>query len=150
MLQANLLLAMGGRKPDSFVMLDLMRLPLGILCGIGFIGAGAILRRGDMVHGVTTAATLWFVTVMGLCFGGGQLGLGLAVLAIGLFVLVMLKWFEDRIRSEHHATLVLSCQPNGPDDTRSPGLRCWQPDFGSFPSASHTPSRPSAASFGLS
>lgn len=116
MIQANLLLDLHGRRPDSFVMLDLMRLPLGILSGMGFIGAGAIVRRGDMVTGVTTAATLWFVTVMGLCFGGGQLGLGLAVLALGVFVLVFLKWFEDRLRAEHQATLVLSCQSSGLDE----------------------------------
>ena len=36
----------------------------------------AILHRDELVLGVTTAATLWFVTVMGLCFGGGQIGLG--------------------------------------------------------------------------
>jgi putative Mg2+ transporter-C (MgtC) family protein len=56
---------------------DLMRLPLGILIGVGFIGGGAILRRDDIVVGVTTAATLWLVTVIGLCLGGGQLALGL-------------------------------------------------------------------------
>lgn len=41
-------------------------------------GGGAILRRGNLVIGVTTAATLWYVTVIGLCFGGGQVFLGLA------------------------------------------------------------------------
>ena len=58
---------------DSYSVLDLMRLPLGILTGMGFIGAGAILRSGGSVQGVTTAATLWLVTVLGLCLGGGQL-----------------------------------------------------------------------------
>ncbi len=76
MIQANLLLPQTGKAADSFVVLDLMRLPLGILSGIGFIGAGAILKKGDSVQGVTTAATIWFVTVIGLCFGGGQLSLG--------------------------------------------------------------------------
>ncbi len=47
MLQVNLLLATAGRPDDSFIMMDLMRLPLGILSGMGFIGAGAILRRGS-------------------------------------------------------------------------------------------------------
>ena len=75
------------RSPDSFAVLDLMRLPLGILSGMGFIGAGAIVRTGSLVRGLTTAATLWFVTVLGLCFGGGQLALGLAVLALGVLVL---------------------------------------------------------------
>src|SRR4051794_37903840 len=59
MIQVNLLLALAGRPEGSFIMMDLMRLPLGILTGMGFIGAGAILRHGDRVAGVTTAATLW-------------------------------------------------------------------------------------------
>src|SRR5580700_3335317 len=63
MIQVNLLLPMAGKPPTSFVVMDLMRLPLGILSGMGFIGGGAILRRGNFVIGVTTAATLWFVTV---------------------------------------------------------------------------------------
>jgi uncharacterized membrane protein YhiD involved in acid resistance len=78
MTQANLLLGTAGRPIDSFVRLDPMRLPLGVLTGMGFIGGGAILRRGELVRGVTTAATLWLATVIGLCFGGGQAGLGLA------------------------------------------------------------------------
>src|SRR5438128_2493786 len=73
MILANLLLSTTGRSPDSFPTMDTMRLPLGILTGIGFIGAGAILRRDDMIMGVTTAATIWLATVIGLCFGAGQL-----------------------------------------------------------------------------
>ncbi|MGH8300249.1 MAG: MgtC/SapB family protein, partial [Steroidobacteraceae bacterium] len=62
MIQANILLPIGGKTAASFGVMDLMRLPLGILTGVGFIGAGTILRRGDLVTGVTTAATLWVVT----------------------------------------------------------------------------------------
>jgi putative Mg2+ transporter-C (MgtC) family protein len=43
MIQVNLLLATAGRSPNSFIMLDLLRLPLGVLTGMGFIGAGAKL-----------------------------------------------------------------------------------------------------------
>lgn len=64
MIQANLLLPTVGKPPTSFITMDLMRFPLGILSGIGFIGAGAIVHRGDLVEGVTTAATIWYVTVM--------------------------------------------------------------------------------------
>jgi putative Mg2+ transporter-C (MgtC) family protein len=78
MIQVNILLPLAGRSSNSFVMNDLMRLPLGILTGVGFIGGGTILRRGDITVGVTTAATLWVVTVIGLCIGGGQIFLGLA------------------------------------------------------------------------
>jgi putative Mg2+ transporter-C (MgtC) family protein len=84
MLQVNLLLPLAGKASNSFVMLDPMRLPLGILSGIGFIGAGAIVRRDNFVVDVTTAATIWYLTVIGLCFGGGQIALALVGSAIGL------------------------------------------------------------------
>jgi putative Mg2+ transporter-C (MgtC) family protein len=116
MIQANMLLATAGKASDSFVMLDLMRLPLGILSGMGFIGGGVILRRGKLVTGVTTAATLWFVTVMGLCFGGGQILLGLAMLGTALFVLSALKWIEDRIVRDRRATLTLVTRDCGPSE----------------------------------
>jgi putative Mg2+ transporter-C (MgtC) family protein len=108
MIQANLLLGTAGRRSDSFVMLDLMRLPLGILSGMGFIGGGVILRRNNLVLGVTTAATLWFVTVLGLCFGAGNLALGSAATVIGLFVLWALKWLEANLPRDRQGTLVLS------------------------------------------
>jgi putative Mg2+ transporter-C (MgtC) family protein len=107
MIQANLLLSMAGRPTGSFVMNDLMRLPLGILTGMGFIGGGAILRRGSLVIGVTTAATLWLVTVIGLCIGGGQLELGLAATVLGLFALRVLRWVEARLPQECYAQLEL-------------------------------------------
>lgn len=116
MLQVNALLAMAGRSPSSFVMNDLMRLPLGILTGVGFIGGGVILRRGNVVVGVTTAATLWVMTVIGLCLGGGQIALGLAATAIGLFALWALRWFEDRLRQEHRARFSIELDPSGPSE----------------------------------
>ncbi|HTU26955.1 MAG TPA: MgtC/SapB family protein [Pirellulales bacterium] len=116
MIEANLLLPTAGKAPDSFVVLDLMRLPLGILSGMGFIGAGAILRRGKLVRGVTTAATLWFVTVMGLCFGGGQKALGLVLLAIGLTVLAVLRWVEHQMREDRQGTLILAARQDGPSE----------------------------------
>lgn len=110
MIQVNLLLPMAGRAPDSFVTNDLMRLPLGILTGVGFIGGGAILRRDNIIVGVTTAATLWYVTVIGLCFGGGQIELGVAAAALGLVALWFLNWIESRLRRECHATLRIELQ----------------------------------------
>jgi putative Mg2+ transporter-C (MgtC) family protein len=114
MIQTNLLLATKGRAPDSFIMLDLMRLPLGILTGMGFIGGGAILRRDGFVLGVTTAATLWFVTVLGLCFGGGQIKLGIAAFALGMFVLSGLRWCDYRLRLEQHGVLYLTTERDEP------------------------------------
>jgi putative Mg2+ transporter-C (MgtC) family protein len=116
MIQVNLMLTTRGKEVDSFSVLDLMRLPLGILTGMGFIGAGAILRRGGSVRGVTTAATLWLATALGLCFGGGQLGLGLAALVIGMVILWVLKHFEARIPQEKRGSLSMNIGLGGPED----------------------------------
>ena len=58
MIQANILLSTSGKTVESFVQIDVMRLPLGILTGVGFIGAGTIFKKGDLIAGVTTAATV--------------------------------------------------------------------------------------------
>jgi len=110
MILANLLLAVAGKTQDSFVNLDLMRLPLGILTGVGFIGGGAILKRDNLIVGVTTAATLWAMTVIGLCFGSGQLALGAAATAIAVVVLWAFKWLEMRLPRDHRATLVIAAE----------------------------------------
>jgi putative Mg2+ transporter-C (MgtC) family protein len=116
MLLVNLLLPLAGRATDSFVTTDLMRLPLGILTGVGFIGGGAILRRGDIVTGVTTAATLWFVTVVGLCFGAGQFLLGAVATALGAVVLWGFKWFDLRLRAQFRARLTVEIAKDGPGE----------------------------------
>lgn len=117
MIQVNLLLDISGKGQSSFAVMDLMRLPLGILSGMGFIGGGVILRKGSIVRGVTTAATLWFVTVIGLCLGGGQIGLGLGALALGLIVLIGLKQVEKHMKQSRQATLTLVAGPIPPSET---------------------------------
>lgn len=107
MIQANLLLSVPGRTDSSFASMDVLRLPLGVLTGVGFIGGGAILRRVDGVSGVTTAATIWIMTVIGLCFGGGQIGLGLLATAAAFIVLVPAKLFDRRMKREFDARITL-------------------------------------------
>ena len=114
MIQCNILLPLEGKQSDSFIVMDLMRLPLGILTGVGFIGGGVILKKGGSITGVTTAATMWVATVIGLCFGGGQLGLGIASTALGLFTLWGMQWIDVRIPREHSAMLVVATEPGSP------------------------------------
>jgi putative Mg2+ transporter-C (MgtC) family protein len=117
MLQVNLLLPMMGRPGSSFVMNDLMRLPLGILSGIGFIGAGVIVKRDNqLVTGVTTAATLWYVTVLGLLFGGGQLRTGCAAAILAIAILWGLKHIESLLPREHHGNLCLTLDATAPSE----------------------------------
>ncbi len=100
MIQANMVLATSLGSGGS---MDILRFPLGILTGVGFIGGGAILRRGDIATGVTTAATLWIITAIGLCFGGGQIVVGAVATALTLVVLSPLK----------HLQMLMPCEEKG-------------------------------------
>ena len=107
MLGANWPLDTVGKAPNSFVTLDLMRLPLGILTGVDFIGGGAILKRDGDVIGLTTASTLWFVTVIGLCFGAELYAFGLVGAAVGLAILRGVQPIEQRLREQRIAELTI-------------------------------------------
>jgi putative Mg2+ transporter-C (MgtC) family protein len=137
MLQVNLLLPLAGKLPNSFVVMDLMRLPLGILSGIGFIGGGVILKREQGVSGITTAATMWTVTVLGLLFGGGNLYLGIAGTVITFIILWALKSIERKLPHERRGSLHVSVSPDSSteDDLRQVLLTSnrriarWQPRY---------------------
>lgn len=114
MIEANLMLVVDGKTNASFTVLDALRFPLGILSGIGFIGAGAILRRGRLVTGVTTAATIWLITVVGLVLGAGYFGFGAAMTLIAFVVLAVLKRVERKVLREHRAMLTVRLAATGP------------------------------------
>jgi putative Mg2+ transporter-C (MgtC) family protein len=116
MLLVNLLLPLAGKIPSFFVVMDLMRLPLGILSGIGFIGAGVIIKRDGNVSGVTTAATIWLVTVLDLLFGGGNLYLGIAGSLVTFVILWALKFVERKLSRDYHGSLQLSISAVGPTE----------------------------------
>lgn len=107
MVLSNLLLNTVGKDPSKFAQIDVLRLPLGILTGIGFIGAGAIVRRGNIVVGVTTAATIWFMTVVGLCFGAGQLLLGAVAAVVGFILLWSLHYVDLQIARAYRGVLTV-------------------------------------------
>ncbi len=108
--QANILLGVTGKTDGMFATMDIMRLPLGILTGIGFIGGGVILKRGNMVSGITTAATIWAVTVIGICFGAGQLLLGAAGASLIILTLLVLRWIDIRLPRSHRGELVVASE----------------------------------------
>lgn len=95
---------------------DPARLGAGILTGIGFLGAGTIMRHNSIIRGVTTAASLWFVTVLGLAFGAGQYALGAIGVVIALATLFVLPAMEKHIRSDWYATLTTTLQMDAMSD----------------------------------
>ncbi len=77
------------------VVLDPSRVAAQVVSGIGFLGAGTIMRRKESVHGLTTAASVWAVAAVGLAAGGGMLvAAGLAT-ALILATLTGAKRIED-------------------------------------------------------
>lgn len=85
---ASLTLAPGG---------DPTRIAAQIVTGIGFLGAGTILRNRDGVHGLTTAATVWVNAALGVAAGGGQFRLAIIGGAIVMGVLLVLGPIEAAI-----------------------------------------------------
>ncbi len=122
-LRTNILIALGaalftimsiqiagsGGTPD--------RIAAQIVTGIGFLGAGAILRSGHSVHGMTTAATIWVNAAVGIAAGAGQFGTATIATVITLVVLAVLGPLEDYFerRASSHAAAAAAALPDRDD-----------------------------------
>lgn len=78
------------------VVLDPSRVAAQVVSGIGFLGAGTIIMRRTIVHGLTTAASLWAVAAIGLAVGGGLYFGAVAASVVVLIILVVIKPIERR------------------------------------------------------
>jgi putative Mg2+ transporter-C (MgtC) family protein len=80
---------------------DVTRVVQGIATGIGFVGAGAILKQAEGGHlavtGLTTASTVWITAGVGMAVGFGQIWLPVVATALGLVILVVLGRYEARL-----------------------------------------------------
>jgi len=76
------------------VALDPARIAAGVITGIGFLGAGAIMREGEGVKGLTTAASLWVVAGIGLATGCGFYKAALFTTILALITLFFLRYAE--------------------------------------------------------
>lgn len=79
------------------LVIDPNRMAAGIVTGIGFLGAGAILRTGDLIRGLTTGATIWFVAALGIVIGVGLYPLAAVSTLAVVLVLEVFDIFEHRI-----------------------------------------------------
>ena len=76
---------------------DTSRVAAQIVTGIGFIGAGTVLRNGPMVFGLTTAATLWIAASIGMACGAGMYDVAVISTILSVAVLTLIRMFEKRI-----------------------------------------------------
>jgi putative Mg2+ transporter-C (MgtC) family protein len=83
---------------------DPARLAAQVISGIGFLGAGAILREGFTVKGLTTATSMWTMAIVGLAVGDGYFITSVAMTVLLLVVLSFMSWFEQRYI---HATVTV-------------------------------------------
>lgn len=79
---------------DGILRADVSRIAAGVVMGMGFLGAGAIGRGRRMTRGLTTAASLWLATALGLAAGAGMYLLVGVATVLALFVLVVLRSVE--------------------------------------------------------
>ena len=78
-----------GIAPPNIAHLDAVsRVIQGIIAGVGFLGAGAILKSPESVHGLTTAASIWFVAALGIACGTGQWIATFVAVALALLILI--------------------------------------------------------------
>ena len=75
---------------------DPARLAAQVISGIGFLGAGAILRYGFTVKGLTTATSLWTMAIVGMAVGAGYYLIGVVTTVMILVVLALLNIIENR------------------------------------------------------
>ena len=75
---------------------DSSRLAAQVVSGIGFLGGGAILRQGLNIKGLTSAATIWAASAIGLTIGAGMYGASIIVLIVLILALIILEKFETK------------------------------------------------------
>jgi putative Mg2+ transporter-C (MgtC) family protein len=103
-LRTNILIAMGAALSTTMSIelasgpaADPSRIASQIVTGVGFLGAGAIIRTGGQVRGLTTAATIWMNAAVGVAAGGGEFRLAAIGTVIAFVVLQLLVPIEKLI-----------------------------------------------------
>jgi putative Mg2+ transporter-C (MgtC) family protein len=107
-----------GNAPAANLHVDPARVAYGVMGGIGFLGAGAIMRYGLDVHGLTTAASLWCIAAIGLACGFGMYTVAIFATLLVLLVLWGLKFFEQRLPRPAERTLIVSAAQQATEPAR--------------------------------
>lgn len=90
----------------GFTAVDPARIAAGVITGIGFLGAGTIIRDRQGVKGLTTAASLWVVAGIGLACGSGFYSASIFATLLALVVLFVLRYIEGTIFEDKQSQIV--------------------------------------------
>ena len=95
------------RDSSARVIIDPTRMAQGIMTGIGFVGAGAIIKEGFTVRGLTTAASIWITAAIGILTGVGFYFAALIGTLLVLGTLSTFRWIEARLPTETYAIFMV-------------------------------------------
>ena len=105
-----------GVSEPAYLRADPGRIAAGAITGVGFIGAGVVLRTGFSIQGLTTAATIWMVSAIGLAVGEGLYLAGIVTTGITMFALVVLRRIESRMPKLYSRVLTIVTGDNVEED----------------------------------
>jgi putative Mg2+ transporter-C (MgtC) family protein len=105
-----------GVSEPAYLRADPGRIAAGAITGVGFIGAGVVLRTGFSIQGLTTAATIWMVSAIGLAVGEGLYLAGIVTTGITMFSLVVLRRIESRMPKLYSRVLTIVTGDNVEED----------------------------------
>lgn len=80
---------------------DPARLSAQVITGVGFLGAGTIMREGTTVKGLTTAASVWAVACLGIASGFGYYTLAIAGMVFSFITLTIFEWLQEKLMKNH-------------------------------------------------
>lgn len=113
------------------VRVDPTRMAQGIMTGIGFLGAGVIMQERHMVRGLTTAASIWITSAIGIIVGAGFFEIAAIASVITLGTLSLFRVLEAKLPARHYARLAITLEAEGCNPEKelleqieSEGLRC--------------------------
>ena len=90
------------RVSVELIRLDPTRMAQGIMTGIGFLGAGVIMKEGLLLRGLTTAASIWMTAAIGILSGIGFYFPLLVAVSLAITTLSVFRWIENRLPARTH------------------------------------------------
>ncbi|GAB4538546.1 MAG: MgtC/SapB family protein [Thermodesulfovibrionia bacterium] len=96
------------RHLDPSLIIDPTRIASSAIIGVGFIGAGVIIKSGFTIRGLTTAASIWVVSAIGLAIGAGLYIEGISTFVITIVALVLLRRFEKHLKTMHFKVITVT------------------------------------------
>ena len=105
-----------GSLNSAYVRVDPGRIAAGAMTGVGFIGAGVVLKTGFTIQGLTTAACIWVVSAIGLSIGSGLYAAGIVTFLITIIALTLLRGAERNMPKLQVIFLTVTATEDAPEE----------------------------------